>query len=597
MKSKLASLFATVYLPVLSNLWVAQATTLTRALPTGSGPIAIEYLPIAQSGQTSRSNVSSVVRTQMWAGLSPLHTCTALQWMTADSSLGVFNCSRSKAAHVSFTSIGTGAMQRDVQSRLRDKVSALDFTGVDPTGAADSTAGLQNWINAACAHKKEAYLPGGVYKATALSVNCDDFNMQGAGQGVTVFHPQSATGDFLTFGSSGTQRSRISARDFSIFPIVTRSDGANIKIIDVNTFHGSGLYLYGGYTCIDIDNTPGANRTFGVYLDRISASTCSEAGLRIGFYSNDTSLPADIFVSASQLNANLMGISVHSASSVNIRDTDAIGNNSAITLNPNASQVVWSFRTENFFGDTTAGIGVSFTGSGKIGSALFVRPWISSSSNYNLAVANSNVDDIRFIGGQIINGSVSGILLQSGSNLYFDGVSICNNSTSASNTHHGIVVLSSFGYFSVANSIIGECGIMKLLPSPFRHAYGIFVGAGHVGGYSIIGNNFRLNTAGPIFDGSTGGIRNLIGNMPGSIGNKISGHLTVGGDILAATGLQSSSLPVAALPACVADLKGMRYYVTDATQTLTAGIGTVVMGGGAINVPVGCDGAKWRIGG
>lgn len=50
------------------------------------------------------------------------------------------------------------------------------------------------------------------------------------------------------------------------------------------------------------------------------------------------------------------------------------------------------------------------------------------------------------------------------------------------------------------------------------------------------------------------------------------------------------------LPAASAALQGARATVTDATQTLTAGIGVVVAGGGANVVPVFCDGTNWRIG-
>lgn len=50
---------------------------------------------------------------------------------------------------------------------------------------------------------------------------------------------------------------------------------------------------------------------------------------------------------------------------------------------------------------------------------------------------------------------------------------------------------------------------------------------------------------------------------------------------------------VGTLPAVVA---GGNAQVSDATQTLTAGIGAVVVGGGANNVPVNSDGTNWRIG-
>jgi len=49
----------------------------------------------------------------------------------------------SSAASTSFTQAGTGAATQTVQTKLRQYVSANDFTGVDPTGVADSTDGLK----------------------------------------------------------------------------------------------------------------------------------------------------------------------------------------------------------------------------------------------------------------------------------------------------------------------------------------------------------------------------------------------------------------------------------------------------------------------
>lgn len=53
---------------------------------------------------------------------------------------------------------------------------------------------------------------------------------------------------------------------------------------------------------------------------------------------------------------------------------------------------------------------------------------------------------------------------------------------------------------------------------------------------------------------------------------------------------------VANLPSVAVAGAGARAAVTDATQTLTAGIGAIVAGGGANIVPVFCDGTNWRIG-
>lgn len=51
---------------------------------------------------------------------------------------------------------------------------------------------------------------------------------------------------------------------------------------------------------------------------------------------------------------------------------------------------------------------------------------------------------------------------------------------------------------------------------------------------------------------------------------------------------------VSALPASPPN--GVTAFVSDSTQTLTAGIGTAVVGGGANNVPVYSDAGTWKIG-
>ena len=70
-----------------------------------------------------------------------------------------------------------------------------------------------------------------------------------------------------------------------------------------------------------------------------------------------------------------------------------------------------------------------------------------------------------------------------------------------------------------------------------------------------------------------------------------------GGNLIATAIIQGGAVAVASLPTCNGAAVASRYFVTDATQTLTAGIGAVVAGGGGNKVPVICDTANWRIGG
>lgn len=54
---------------------------------------------------------------------------------------------------------------------------------------------------------------------------------------------------------------------------------------------------------------------------------------------------------------------------------------------------------------------------------------------------------------------------------------------------------------------------------------------------------------------------------------------------------------VARLPTATPAMLGRRGFVTDSDQTIIAGLGLPVSGGGSIGVPVYCDGTDWLIGG
>lgn len=78
---------------------------------------------------------------------------------------------------------------------------------------------------------------------------------------------------------------------------------------------------------------------------------------------------------------------------------------------------------------------------------------------------------------------------------------------------------------------------------------------------------------------------------------KVNGTTLSDADPLKSWSIDNEPVTVAGLVACSAATRGTTRYVTDATATLTAGIGAVVAGSGANIVPVGCDGTNWRIGG
>jgi hypothetical protein len=95
-------------------------------------------------------------------------------------------------ADVGFLQAGTGAVERTVQSKLRDVVSVKDFGAVGD-GVTDDTAAIQAALNAAAESNKRLFVPSGSYLCNS-SLACDNasanFNgiiIEGEGCGLNCF--------------------------------------------------------------------------------------------------------------------------------------------------------------------------------------------------------------------------------------------------------------------------------------------------------------------------------------------------------------------------------------------------------------------------
>ena len=116
-------------------------------------------------------------------------------------------------------------------------------------------------------------------------------------------------------------------------------------------------------------------------------------------------------------------------------------------------------------------------------------------------------------------------------------------------------------YLSINNEVTGSSPFIQAAGSDAD--IGIQILAKGLGGIAIIGDTINL-----------------------------SGTLTT--SALTAPSVETLSTTVADLGS--AAVKGVRKFVTDSNAAMTAGIGAVVAGGGANNVPVYSDGTNWRIG-
>jgi hypothetical protein len=103
----------------------------------------------------------------------------------------------------------TGSSARSIPSKLQDTVSVLDFAGVDPSGSADSTAGIQNAINSFAVSNSlvqaggVVYFPAGKYRTTAPLVltGRSGVRLVGAGRLATTIVP---SGNFTAIVDNAT---------------------------------------------------------------------------------------------------------------------------------------------------------------------------------------------------------------------------------------------------------------------------------------------------------------------------------------------------------------------------------------------------------
>ena len=133
---------------------------------------------------------------------------------------------------VGYIAAGVGAVYRSLQSRLRDRVSVLDY-GADPTGAADSSPAF----NAALTAAGWVWIPDGTYKLLS-SVAVASNQMLMASGGVTI---NAGTAGMTVFLASGN------AFFTQLWDIIVNGAGlANITAFDVTNLRlGAGLFNCG----------------------------------------------------------------------------------------------------------------------------------------------------------------------------------------------------------------------------------------------------------------------------------------------------------------------------------------------------------------
>lgn len=152
----------------------------------------------------------------------------------------------------------TGTTGRTLQAELRDTVKVKQWTGVDPTGATDSLAGIQACINANQTRTIDFGDASNTYlcSGTILLVDSGGHNFQGN---------LIASGATITFTNTGnaTDTDATMARGFQVLPLsaANGNDISGMRNVEVSGFtincptNGAGFYIANSQRCAFIKNT------------------------------------------------------------------------------------------------------------------------------------------------------------------------------------------------------------------------------------------------------------------------------------------------------------------------------------------------------
>lgn len=164
--------------------------TTTTAIPNRS----VMLVKYRQSLPNSYYGLASNV------GFTPVGTLTSTNVQSAIAEVVTDLALSSGSSTVGYLPAGTGAVATNVQAKLRQTVSVLDF-GADPTGAADSSAAVQAAVVSLATKPGTILFPAGTYKIAGKVACYAGQNFIGEG---AILNVSTYDGVFLSYNEADT---------------------------------------------------------------------------------------------------------------------------------------------------------------------------------------------------------------------------------------------------------------------------------------------------------------------------------------------------------------------------------------------------------
>ena len=409
----------------------------------------------------------------------------------AVSVAGTLNVSGTLTAQ--YLRASTGAVSRTLASKLGDMFSALDFSGIDPTGATDSTTG----IIAALAAMGNGTLcvPAGTFSVSGqINIAAGQYIL-GVGPSATIFSVTSATSDIFVF-SPGTSGTDAGMSNFSITSTVTRTAGRYILDATVMNTQIHHFHLVGSFVGIEFADVGGFAADGLIYNSVVSTGV----GIKI---SGGGDHYIDRILMDNPAGQPSAGILVTSSGGDWVTDCDLIRCGNGVAMTPGSGQTVEYMFFSQVCCDTCSGTPwlLQTSGTGTIYSIALENCWGSTGTSNGMVAngAGGFIDTVMLTNYRGFNSGQHGIYIENSvKNWRQIGGCISGNSTSTANTYDGINVAAGLVNFHFSGIHIGPSGIFA-----DHQLHQIMIGAGAGDDITIIGNMVATaNTA--ISMGATG---------------------------------------------------------------------------------------------
>ena len=518
---------------ISTQLITATASQTTFSLTT------FTYLPGTDTLQVFRNGL------RLNLNLDYLESNSSTVTLTAPAALGdqflfqggtVVTGNQVPGSQVSFLQAGTGAVTRNMQDKARESVSVKDFGAVGD-GVADDTAAIQATINVAQGSKSRVHIPAGVYKISS-ELLVSNLEVQGDGVWCTyILQSNNVKGGFFVDCNyaSGGKISDLSIHAVSTNPGQTKSTGIGLKVNRAN----------GNWICQNVDINGFAtgiqsSANYYAFFKSFQVLNASTAGIHLaqkpagaGYFDSagvffDTAKVSNFGTLSS--NTSSTGILVDSCAGDHFTSIDCTSFNVGVSLAPVAGSYISHLFFDRVLTDTCVNHGwVVDSSLGAVTNLNMVDCWSAFNTNgIGLWIKGSvnQIDDIKWIGGNIRENGQHGVRIDLGKNIRFVGTAIATNSKLQTLTYNGVYLS---GALTNSVSFVG-CGIGNFSTSAtHKQLSNIYVDSTFVG--TAIVNACDLSSPGaggvPINNQSLSATLTLRSNLPIQ-----SGLDRVGGNVI-----------------------------------------------------------------